>query len=359
MGITIPPEIFKRYGLNSQTYKIQKVGSGLINHTFKLCAKDRNPEENLILQRINTQVFKEPERIARNHRTAADYLKENYPDYYFLTPVQTTNGNDMLTLGDEYWRILPFVQNAFTTDEADNPKQAYEAAKQFGRFANYLSGIELDDFQPTIPDFHNLTLRYCNFKQAVAEAPSNKKRKAKGLIRSFRQYSGIVDTYKALESNPEVPDRLMHHDTKINNVMFDAETFEGKCVIDLDTMMPGKVISDLGDMVRTYVCPVSEEETDFNKIGIRNDYYEALMNGYLSEIRSDLTSSEKDLLFYAGQFMIYMQGLRYLADYLNNDVYYGADYPLHNYNRTQNQLTLLEALNEKEKDMKHLIEKYI
>jgi hypothetical protein len=123
--------------------------------------------------------------------------------------------------------------------------------------------------------------------------------------------------------------------------------------------MPGNILSDPGDMIRTYVSPVSEEETDFDKIVIREGYYDALMNGYLSEIGADLTSTEKEVLFYSGQFMTYMQGLRFLTDYLNGDVYYGAQYPKHNFDRAKNQFILLEALNEKEKELKAIIAKYL
>lgn len=359
MDLIIHPKIFEGFGIDRNTYNIERFGSGLINHTFKLCTKDKDSQKDFILQRINTQVFKTPERIAQNHRKASDYLAEHFPDYFFLAPVQTVDGEDLLEWNDEYWRMLPFVHHAISINEANNPKQAYEAARQFGKLAKNLSGIELASLKPTIPNFHNLTLRYSDFQSAISTASLERKEKAEDLINAFQRYSEIAVTYEKLKTNPDFRDRLMHHDTKINNVMLDNKTFEGVCVIDLDTLMPGKIISDLGDMVRTYVSPVSEEETDFSQIVIRDDYYEALMKGYLSEVGPDLTSTEKDVLFYAGQFMIYMQGIRFLTDYLNKDVYYAAKYPAHNYNRAKNQLTLLEALTKKEKELKHLIAKYL
>ena len=126
---------------------------------------------------------------------------------------------------------------------------------------------------------------------------------------------------------------------------------------DLDTLMPGKIISDLGDMIRTYVCPVSEEERDFSQIVIRDEYYEALMQGYLAEIGGTLTKVEKEQLFFAGKFMIYMQGIRFLTDYLNGDVYYPIKYPAHNYDRAKNQLVLLQRLMEKETPLQAIIDK--
>ncbi len=358
MDRIIHPKIFEGFGLTIKNYRIERFGSGLINHTFKLCSLGKT-DKDLILQRINTQVFKKPERVAENHRKAADYLAKHYPNYFFLAPVPTVKGKDLLEWNGEYWRIIPFVEHAITIDEANTPKQAYEAAKQFGKFAKNLSGLDLDSLKPTIPDFHNLTLRYNDFQSAIVKAPLERKEEAEGLINAFQQHSHIAVTYERLKTEPDFRDRMMHHDTKINNVMLDDKTYEGVCVIDLDTMMPGKIISDLGDMVRTYVSPVSEEETDFEKIVIRDDYYDALMKGYLSEIGSDLTSTEKEVLFYSGQFMIYMQGLRFLTDYLNGDVYYAIKYPKHNFNRAKNQLILLEALNDKKEDLQRHINKYL
>ncbi len=355
----ILPNVFESFDLNSQDYAIERVGSGLINHTYKLRSEKGGEKDNYILQKINTDVFNEPKRIAQNHRIAADYLAEKHPDYFFLTPVPTKNGNFLLRLDKEYWRLLPFIDHAVTINEAHNPEQAYEAANQFGKLANNLSGIGLGSLKPTIPNFHNLTQRYNNFRSTVDEDPLKRRDKAEDLINSFLKCSRIASKYNELQKAPDFPDRLMHHDTKINNVMFDENTIEGVCVIDLDTLMPGKIISDLGDMIRTYVSPASEEETDFSKVIVRDEYYDALMNGYLSELGTDLTLSEKEVLFYSGLFMTYMQGIRYLTDYLKGDVYYGAEYPAHNYNRAKNQLTLLEALYKKEDDLKRLIAKYL
>ncbi len=355
----ISPQILESFGLKKEDYQAERYGSGLINYTFRLKHRSGKAGKDYILQRINTEVFEDPYILIQNHRLAADYLAEQYPDYYFLAPVKTVAGDGLLEWNQEYWRMLPFVSNTITVDEADNPMQAYEAARQFGRLARKLSGIDLNRFRPSIPGFHDLTLRYNNYQDAIAEAEPQRKEQARALIKAFQQHIEVPNTYKKLKADPAFWDRLMHHDTKINNVLLDDKTYEGVCVIDLDTLMPGKIISDLGDMVRTYVSPVSEEETDFSKITIRETYYDALMEGYLSELRDDLDEAEKNVLFYAGQFMIYMQGIRFLADYLKGDVYYPTKYPLHNFNRAKNQLILLERLNQKESILRKIISKYL
>ena len=187
-------------------------------------------------------------------------------------------------------------------------------------------------------------------------AKEERKQFAEELVEQFLRHSDIAVTFEALKTDPEFSDRLMHHDTKINNVLLRKGSYEGICVCDLDTLMPGKIISDLGDMVRTYVCPVSEEERDFSQIQVREEYYEALMKGYLSEVGGTLSDTEKAHLFYAGKFMIYMQGIRFLTDYLNGDVYYPVKHPQHNYDRAMNQLTLLERLIEKEEKLQQVID---
>lgn len=355
----VHPCILEGFGLDKDSYQVESFGSGLINNTFRVAHKSGEKGKDFILQRINTHVYKDPWVIVQNHRKAAEYLALHHPDYFFLPPVTAANGEDLFHRNDDYWRILPFVADTHSVNEADNPKQAYEAARQFGKLAHNLSGIKIGDLKPTIPNFHNLTLRYSDFQTAINDSNDERRDKAEELIAAFEGYSRIPITYEELKTDRDFPDRLMHHDTKINNVLLDNATDEGVCVIDLDTLMPGKLISDLGDMVRTYVCPVSEEEVDFSRIAIRDEYYDALMKGYLSELQDTLTDTEKEMLFYAGPFMIYMQGIRFLTDFLNGDVYYPVKYPLHNFNRAKNQLVLLQKLDERETALRKIIDKYL
>jgi Ser/Thr protein kinase RdoA (MazF antagonist) len=160
-------------------------------------------------------------------------------------------------------------------------------------------------------------------------------------ISKCKLYKDIVDEFEKIKSNPQFKIRVTHHDTKISNVLLDKDN-KGICVIDLDTVMPGYFISDVGDMMRTYLCPVSEEEIDLSNIAIRKEMYEAIVTGYYQEMKDELTDTEKRYFVYAGKLMIYMQAVRFLTDFLNDDLYYGCKYPLHNLNRAKNQLRLLE-----------------
>jgi Ser/Thr protein kinase RdoA (MazF antagonist) len=239
--------------------------------------------------------------------------------------------------------MFPFVNGSHAKTVLSNEDEAYEAAKQFGLFTKLLSGFDITKLQYTLPDFHNLKLRFQQFEESLIKGDQQRIFTSKELIEKVQQKRNIVDTYQTILSNPSFKLRVTHHDTKISNILFDNSN-KGICVIDLDTLMPGYFISDLGDMMRTYLCGVSEEEKDFSKIEVRPDFYQAILDGYCSEMEDDLSVDEKAALPYAGEFMIYMQALRFLTDFLNNDTYYGAKYPEQNFVRAGNQMVLLEKL---------------
>jgi thiamine kinase-like enzyme len=226
-----------------------------------------------------------------------------------------------------------------------NAEHAFKAASQFGKFTRLLSKIDINKIQITLPNFHNLQLRFTQFENALQNGNTNRIIEAKIEIEYLLSQKNIVDTYNTIISNINFKQRVTHHDTKISNLLFDKNS-GALCVIDLDTVMPGYFISDLGDMMRTYLCPVSEEENDFSKIDIRKDFYDAIVNGYLSEMQDELSVEEKKYFHYPGEFAIYMQALRFITDYLHDDVYYGSMYEKQNYTRAKNQLVLLQKYQE-------------
>jgi thiamine kinase-like enzyme len=242
-----------------------------------------------------------------------------------------------------YFRMFPFVENSHSKDVVETPAQAYEAARQFGKFTRLLADFDVSQLNTTIPQFHDLNLRYQQFLNACANGNPQRIASAKKLSEKLLAKADIVENYQKIVKNPAFKLRVTHHDTKISNVLF-GKNDKALCVIDLDTLMPGYFISDLGDMMRTYLSPVSEEEGNFSKIVVRKAFYDAIIQGYYSEMKDILTEVEKQHLDYAGQFMIYMQALRFLTDYLNDDVYYGARYPEQNVVRAENQIVLLERL---------------
>ncbi|MFT3901755.1 MAG: phosphotransferase [Niabella sp.] len=335
--------ILKRFGIGAEGCEVVPFGSGLINSTWDV----KDASGRYILQKVNDAIFQKPEDIAHNIELIRNYLSEHYPSYYFVSPVTADNGSTILKEDGAYYRVFPFVKDSHSIDVVQTPDQAYEAARQFGKFTSVLKGLDVTQLRVTLPSFHDLSLRYEQFQESLETGNQSRIAESAALIEQLLSFSPIVEEFEELKRSGKLKLRPTHHDTKISNVLFDNND-KTICVIDLDTVMPGYFISDVGDMMRTYLSPVSEEESDFSKIVIRDDFYRAILDGYLSEMKNDLTEEEKERFFYAGQYMIYMQALRFLTDHLNDDVYYGAKYPNHNLIRAQNQLTLLQRLSEKE-----------
>jgi len=343
-------DVLKSFAIGGDA-SVQTFGSGLINHTWLV----QHAGKKYILQKINKKVFTNPSAIDHNLKLLADYLSQHYPGYLFTKPVSSTNNKSLIEFDNDCcYRLFDFVEDSHSYTVVEDRELAYEAAKQFGKFTRLLAGVDITKLKITLPDFHNLSLRFSQFENAVTTASAERKSKALEYISMLIHYKAIVKEYEHILNDPSFKKRVTHHDTKISNVLFNSSN-KGLCVIDLDTVMPGYFISDIGDMMRTYLSPVGEEETNFSKVEVREDYFEAIVNGYLSEMHDELTSTEKEYFIYAGKFMIYMQALRFLTDYLNNDIYYGAKYELHNLNRTINQLTLLNKLVKKETRLKGIV----
>lgn len=331
------------FGISPDQCSSSLIGHGLINQTWKIDTENNS----YILQRINKEVFKRPEDIAWNIQSIAAYLSGKEPGYLFVGALPTMEGTYFYEDDGGFFRLMPYVPDSVTIDTVEDADQAYEAARQFGRFTRLLSDFDASVLKVTLPDFHNLTLRFRQFEAAVAGADQDRLEQATALIRQSYEMRGIVDQYMEVVSKELIPRRVIHHDTKISNVLFDRNN-KGLCVIDLDTVMPGYIISDLGDMMRTYLSPVNEECKDLSRIEVRSDFFDAIIRGYSSEMEEVLTEQERELLIYSGKFMIYMQAIRFLADFLNGDIYYSTSYAGQNLVRAENQFCLLKKYLEKE-----------
>ncbi|MGN6294082.1 MAG: phosphotransferase enzyme family protein [Chitinophagaceae bacterium] len=335
--------VLAEYGLQGGEMKVEKIGTGLINHTWKVSVHD----QAYILQRINQDVFSSPADIAYNVKLISDYLQLHHPEYNFIAPLSSRHGRSLIYReGEGYFRLFPFVNGSHSKDTVETPDQAYEAARQFGRFTRLLSGMDVSRLRITIPSFHDLEYRYEEFLTALEQGDPARIKETKELSQMLIQQADIVGEYKKIKADPSFKLRVTHHDTKISNVLFDTSG-KGLCIIDLDTLMPGYFISDIGDMMRTYLSPLNEEGKNTGDIFIRENFYRAIVEGYHEEMKDELGPSEKDHFFYAALFMTYMQALRFLTDYLNNDRYYVPVYADQNLVRAKNQSVLLERLLEK------------
>lgn len=347
--------VLEEYGFSPDEVSYRTFGTGHINATWLVSVSGSS--EQFILQSINEKVFPHPDIIARNVDLVAKYLAEHSPDYLFINSLPTKNGDQMAVVENIHWRLCIYVKNSIAFETLSDPAQAYEAATQFGRLSRLLNDFDASLLKPSIPGFHDLGLRYNQFKEALNSASERVKHDAEDEIQKAIRYSFILDYFNSYKNSKNFPDRVMHHDTKISNMLFDKDTLKGLCVIDLDTLMPGKFISDLGDMMRTYLCPFSENEPDLEKIFIRIEYFEAIIKGYLNEMGKILTSTEKDLILFSGKYLIYMQALRFLTDYLNGSIYYPTSYPGQNLDRARNQFKLLSELTDNEKIMQDIVDK--
>ncbi|PAW94760.1 hypothetical protein CKK33_15155 [Mucilaginibacter sp. MD40] len=331
-------EILDSFGINASECQVVPFGSGLINKTYKV-TKGLNA---FILQRINTDVFTDPYAIDRNLGLIQDYLHKHHTGYLFVAPLKNASGKSVIEASNgSFYRLFPFIEGSRTVNHLQHPHEAYNAAAQFGRFTRLLDSFEVGKLAYTLTDFHNLDLRYRQFQQALQDSLSNKQEQARDAIADAESNMHIVDTYKQIVNNKNFRLRVVHHDTKINNVLFDEEG-NALCLVDLDTVMPGYYMSDVGDMMRTYIAAADEEEQDLDRIKVRKEFLKEIYAGYMSEMGDILHEEEKEQFLYSGEMMIYMQALRFLTDFLNNDTYYGARYEGHNLTRARNQFRLLK-----------------
>ena len=329
--------IFDQYGWENAI--AIPLSQGLINQTYEL----QTAQGAFILQNINTQVFKDPYAIDHNIKSIGQYYNTTVPDQLYTHLVPNLRGETLIEWEGKYYRAFKKIEG-FALDVLTNADQAKEAAHQFGKFTASLSEFPIEALKVTIPHFHDLALRYHQFEQALIHGDTKRMDIAKDAIQFLQSHQSYVKKWLDFTSNKEALLRVTHHDTKISNVLFKDDA--AICVIDLDTTMPGYFISDVGDMCRTYLCPVNEACQDLNQIKVLPERWTAIQEGYLKAMGEFLTSFEKDHFKFSGQCIIYMQALRFLTDFLELDRYYRVERPGQNLDRTNNQIQLLIEFNQ-------------
>lgn len=316
-------------------------GNGHINDTYKVSLLQKGAYRQLLLQRFNHHVFQQPNAVMENIDYVGQFLSESSYPLKILKPYKTNKGR--LLYQDEkgnYWRVFDFFENTIAFDKVDTTDQAFQAAKAYGVFSKALNNIDATKLNITIPDFHNGAKRLADFEIAIVNAVDKRREETRSEIAEILEYKNIFKKIHQLK----LPLRAVHHDTKINNVLFNENTNRIAAVIDLDTVMPGTVLSDFGDMVRTFTSSADEDENDFSKIKMRMDVYRSLEQGFLSEMGENLSEEEKRNLIFAGPWLTLMQVIRFLGDYLLGDVYYKIKNPTHNLIRAKNQLVLFRSM---------------
>lgn len=343
-------EIANQFILEGDILSIEPYGNGHINRTYLV----KTSANNYILQGINSNVFKTPLAIIAN----IELLWETQPNNHIILPMMPTQkGGHSVTADEVVWRIFPFAEGYTSYEFIEEPWQAEKAANAYATFMKTFANIDTSRLQATIPNFHNGHLRFQQLEDAHKQATAARKEKAKYLYEFAQEHKVIFDLIQKEVDEKRIPIRITHNDTKINNVLINKANPDDFRVIDLDTVMQGILLYDFGDMVRTSVSPTEENEADDSKIVFNTDFFEALCKGF-SVMNPVMTDSEKAHIVDGAKYMIFIIGIRFLADYFNNDIYFKTSYPEENYIRARNQFVLLQRLEDKEAELRTIARKY-
>lgn len=339
----------------AEVAEIKPLGSGLINDTYVVRTADAAAPD-YVMQRINHQIFKDVDLLQNNIDRVTALLRsrleaENDADInrHVLRFIQSDSGKSYYFDGESYWRLMEYIPDSASYDTVD-PTYAELAGREFGRFEARLTTIA-DELGETIPDFHNMSLRLRQLEDAVESDPMGRAAGVMPLVEEIRRHAHDMTFADRLYAEGRLPKRVCHCDTKVNNMLFDAKTGEFLCVIDLDTVMPGFIFSDVGDFMRTAGNTMPEDSPEYDKIAFRFDIFEAFIRGYLSTAREFLTPEEIEHLPHAAEMFPFMQAVRFLVDYIQGDTYYKIAYPEHNLVRARNQMRLFDCARERHADM--------
>lgn len=333
------------FGRNT-ALEVTSFGQGNINDTWKLTVSQNGHPQPYLLQRLNHLVFRQPEQVMANISNVARHLTAKNYASGILHPCADAEGSILFC--DEAgnsWRIFPFFERTTTLETVETPGQALVASRAFGAFLEALADLDPASLHETIPGFHNSVARLAVFEEAVAKDVA-------GRLGGVREEVALVLKESALFQhifNLKLPLRVVHNDAKIGNILLDEPAEKAVAVIDWDTIMPGYLLSDLGDIARTMAASCSEDEADPAKVVFRMPVFEAICQGFLPPLRKILTAEERNALHLAPRWIILEQAMRFLGDYLAGDAYYKIRHPLHNLERARNQLALYQSALEQEK----------
>jgi aminoglycoside phosphotransferase (APT) family kinase protein len=310
-------------------------GEGLIHETLLL----QQGDNKWILQGFNASVFRFPERIAHNLHLLSKHLNQSPLPFELPLPLLTREGKGLASIEGKQYRLFDFVQGT-TLQQVQQPSHARMAAQAYGKFAAWAYTLPAAAFEETIPNFHRLDLRYARLKEVAQDLPSLPEEE-QALLDGYLAQQPLIDYY--LEQLSKLPLRVMHNDTKINNLIFAPSLEKVEALVDLDTLMGGYLMYDFGDLVRTVACSLPETSTEWSQIQALPELMEELLSGYLDGLEGALSAEEKESLLFGGEIMTLIMGLRFLTDHLEGNVYYRVSYPLQNLHRAKNQLILLQS----------------
>lgn len=329
-------EIVREFITNAEVVAFVPFGNGHINDTYKVSLENG---EAYLLQRINHNVFRDVQGMMNNIQQVTQHIAaKGKPTLYFL---QTKEGNDFFkTLDGTYWRMMRFELDTKSYETTQSHEIAEATGAAIADFQMDLFDLNPKDFIDVIPEFHSLSSRLQQLDEAVANNGAQRLATVKDLVEYAQS---LREDLLAFYAEKDIPVRITHNDTKLNNILFTSDD-KPYCLVDLDTVMPGFIHYDFGDVVRTMCNTANDDETDLDKVQFNYPLYQSYKKGFLSVADSFLTAKEKDWLDISGKLMTYIMAIRFLADYLNGDVYYKINYPMHNYDRARCQFKLLKEM---------------
>ena len=347
--------ILKQFQVEGDIASIEPYGSGHINHTYLAQMAD---DKKYILQGINTTIFKDTDQLMENILNVTSYLREEIvrtggdPARETLTVVMTNDGKSYYT--DEEgnkWRVYDFIEGAQTFDAVESKEDFYQSAVAFGNFQAKLANFPADTLHETIPNFHNTAKRYRDLEKAIEEDVKGRVAEVGPEIAFVRERSKELSELHDMLAKGDLPLRVTHNDTKLNNIMIDSDTHKAICVIDLDTVMPGLSAHDFGDAIRFGANTAAEDEPDVSKVSLSLELFEIYVKGFLEGCGGRLTENEVKVLPMGAKMMTLECGMRFLADYLEGDVYFKISREKHNLERCRTQFALVADMEKKWQQM--------
>lgn len=363
----ISKEIVPKFAIEGTLTEAVPYGSGHINDTVRLtCALENGGQKRYILQRMNDGIFKNPVELMENVMNVTSFLRKKIverggdPERETLNVIRTVDGDNFLKDEDrDFWRMYIFIENATSFDMVRTPEDFYNSAVSFGNFQLLLQDYPAATLHETIPNFHNTVSRFADFKKAVEEDVCGRAKEVQDEIRFVMEREADTHVICDALANGEIPLRVTHNDTKLNNIMIDNETGKGICVIDLDTVMPGSALYDYGDSIRFGASTGAEDEKNLELINCDMGLFEIYTKGYVEGCGGSLTEKEIRMLPMGAKLMTLECGMRFLADYLQGDVYFKIHRPEHNLDRARTQFKLVADMEKKWDEMAGIVEKYL
>ncbi|MBR3805717.1 MAG: aminoglycoside phosphotransferase family protein [Clostridia bacterium] len=359
-------KVLSNFGIEGDFVSAEPYGSGHINSTKYVVYNDNGKKKEYILQRINKNVFKEPARLMENYTAVTEFLRKiiiengGDPDRETINVVKTKEGaNFAIDEDGEYWRLILFVTDSLSFDKVERPEQFYDSAVAFGNFQYLLREYPAATLYETIVNFHNTPVRFANLMAAVKADKCARLAEVQAEVDFCVAREEFAGTLERAREAGELPLRVTHNDTKLNNILFDKATGKPVCVIDLDTIMPGYSVNDFGDSIRFGATTALEDEADLTKVNFDISLYELYVKGFIEGAKGGLTEKELELLPVGAIMMTFECGMRFLTDYLEGDTYFRTSRPGHNLDRARNQFKLVSDMEKHLPEMNAIVKKYM